>query len=114
MAHKETFFKEGCYIQEWYNSPADEDCSVARVRVEPHTQTRLHALTGITERYVILQGSGLAHVSGVEHRLDQGDVLTIAADEPQQIHNDGDDQLIFLAICTPRFQESLYTDLEDE
>jgi len=36
--------------------------SIARVRVEAKTETRLHVLDETTERYVILTGQGLVTV----------------------------------------------------
>ena len=32
----------------------------------------------------------------------------------QRIANTGDEDLIFLALCTPRFRENAYEDIEDD
>ena len=49
---------EGCFITELSNIPEDADASIARARVTPGVTTRWHRLSGTTERYVILSGSG--------------------------------------------------------
>ena len=41
-----------------------------------------------------------------------GDVVIIPAGVRQRIANNGNEDLVFLAICTPRFQAENYTDLE--
>ena len=61
----EYWFEERCHITEWWNTPTDAAVSVARARVEPGVTTRLHRLKGVTERYVILEGTGCAEVAGV-------------------------------------------------
>ena len=109
---KEYFFKEGCFIQEWHNSSDDEAFSVARVRVEALAQTRLHALTDTSERYIILSGQGEVSVDGVLRVVSEGDVVVILAGQSQKIRNLSTQDLIFLAVCSPRFQEHNYQDLE--
>jgi mannose-6-phosphate isomerase-like protein (cupin superfamily) len=110
---REYFFREGCHITEWLNTADDEDLSIARARVEPGVTTRLHSLAGITERYLILEGRGQVRVGQLpEAEVEPGDVVIIPPDQPQQITNTGSDDLIFLAICTPRFKPELYDDLE--
>lgn len=112
---REYFFREGCHITEWLNTADDEDLSIARARVEPGVTTRLHSLSGITERYLILEGRGQVRVGQLpEAEVEPGDVVIIPPDQPQQITNTGSDDLIFLAICTPRFQPEAYVDLEPE
>lgn len=105
---KEYYFKEGCYIEEWLNSDNDETISIARVRVLAQQTTKLHALKNTTERYVILSGQALVTVGDTESKVASKDVVHIAADQPQKIVNTGDQDLIFLAICTPRFVEDNY------
>lgn len=112
-AEDEYFFVEGCHILEYLNDPADSECSIARARVEPGVQTRLHSLIDTTERYLVQSGSGIATIAGETKRLAAGDVVVVPADCPQQIRNDGEDDLVFLAICTPRFVPECYRDLEE-
>ncbi len=111
--NKEFFFKEGCFITELLNSSADHEVSVARARVCPGKTTRWHRLAGITERYIILQGQGLIEI-GSDHpqRVASGDTVYISPAIRQRITNIGKEDLIFLAVCTPRFVEDAYEDLE--
>ena len=109
----EYFFKEGCYITEWWNDGADPSLSVARARVDPGVTTRVHRLHGITERYVILEGKGEASIEGLGKRtVLPGDVLIIPPSARQSIHNPGPEPLVFLALCTPRFTVEAYEDVE--
>ncbi len=109
---QEYFFREGCHITEWLNSELDPELSVARARVEPGVTTRLHSLAGITERYVILEGRGRVRVGDLpETELEAGDVVVIPPYQLQQITNIGSGDLIFLAVCTPRFRIEAYRDL---
>lgn len=109
----EYFFKEGCFIQELHNSSIDESMSIARVRVEPNQITKLHSLNGTTERYAILSGKGEVTVGDEWWLVGKGDVTVIEPGIAQKIRNTGDQDLVFLAICTPRFVPENYIQLED-
>jgi mannose-6-phosphate isomerase-like protein (cupin superfamily) len=112
-ATPEYFFREGCHITEWLNDGASEALSIARARVEPGVTTRLHRLDGITERYVILAGRGRVRAGSLPTRdIEPGDVVIIAPGQLQQITNHGTEDLVFLAVCTPRFVTAAYRDLE--
>jgi len=109
----EYYFEEGCYILELSNTHDDPACSVARARVGPGQTTRWHRLHGITERYVILEGEGLAELERVESRkLEPGDVIVIQPGQEQRITNLAAVDLVFLAVCTPRFVPEAYEDTE--
>lgn len=111
----EYFFIEGCHILELFNTEEDESVSIARARVETGVETRLHRLEGIAERYVIQSGTGLVTIGKqAPFEVTKNDVVTIAADTPQKIMNTGADDLIFLAICTPRFVPEAYFDCEPD
>jgi len=114
----EYWFPEGCFISEWANTPDDPACSLARARVLPGHTTRWHWLTGTTERYAILSGQGrmeLGHpgttppiATATAREIMAGDVVLIPAGTPQRITNTGTDDLVFLAVCTPRFTPACY------
>lgn len=111
----EFFTPERCYIIELSNAPDDPAASIARARVRPGVATRRHRLNGITERYVILEGVGLVDVEGVApQRVGPGDVVLIPASCPQRITNLGAEDLIFLAVCTPRFRPECYEDIDTD
>ncbi len=106
---REYFFEEGCHILELSNDPDDPAVSIARARVEPGDTTQWHYLENTAERYVILQGQGVVEVGALEPTLvGQGDVVRIPAGCPQRIYNTGKGDLVFLAICSPRFRAENY------
>jgi mannose-6-phosphate isomerase-like protein (cupin superfamily) len=108
----EYYFEERCFITEWLNSPSDEEVSVAKARVEPGVTTRLHRLKDVTERYIILKGKGLVEVGELPPtKVGSGDVVLIPPGIPQRITNIADSDLIFLAVCTPRFTKDAYEDI---
>jgi mannose-6-phosphate isomerase-like protein (cupin superfamily) len=108
----EYYFKEGCYILELLNHESDPESSIARARVTAGEKTRWHHLIDTTERYVILEGKGQVEVGAIKESVGQGDIVVIPAETRQRIVNTGTTDLIFLAICSPRFNVNNYTDLE--
>lgn len=115
MAGGEYFFEEGCFIRELLNSEGDPDVSVARARVRSGETTRWHRLEGLRERYIILDGNGRVEVgTRPAHDVGTGDVVQIAPGERQRITNSGDRDLVFLAVCTPRFSVDAYEDIEED
>jgi mannose-6-phosphate isomerase-like protein (cupin superfamily) len=110
----EYYFDEGCFILELSNSAADPDISIARARVKPGVTTKLHRLTGVTERYVILAGNATVEINGLPSQpVSVGDVVIIPPLNSQRITNTGIDDLVFLAICSPRFTGSVYEEIDD-
>ena len=113
MTPGEYHYKENCYINELLNTTADPDVSVARVRVLPGEITEWHILDGITERYLILEGSGFAEVgNNPPEEVSEGAIVHIPPGIRQRINNSGESDLIFLAVCTPRFDHEKYLALE--
>ena len=109
----EYFFDEGCYINELSNDADDSEASIARARVRPGDVTRWHRLIGITERYVILKGSGCVEIGNLApENVGPGDVVIIPPECRQRISNTGKDDLVFIAVCTPRFRQDAYEDIE--
>lgn len=111
----EYFFAEGCHIMEIHNRPDDEQCSIVRARVSPGKTTKWHDVKNTIERYVILEGTGVVGIGqdppATVHPLD---VVMIPPGVRQHITNTGQTDLIFLAICTPRFKHAAYVDLSHE
>jgi mannose-6-phosphate isomerase-like protein (cupin superfamily) len=112
-ATREYFFSEGCHILELSNSAADPSVSIARARVEPGVTTRLHCLSQTIERYVLLSGTGSVSIGdNLVAEVGPGDVVLIPPGCPQKISNTGLNDLVFLAICSPRFTLDIYQELE--
>jgi mannose-6-phosphate isomerase-like protein (cupin superfamily) len=104
---------EGCHILETWNRLDDNAVSIARARVEPGIATGLHRLQGIAERYVIIEGRGRVEVDTLPPSLvAPGDMVYIPPGCSQRIVNLGDTDLVFLAVCTPRFIPDAYEDVE--
>ena len=107
--------REGCAIAELSNFPGDPEVSIARARarVRAGATTRWHALVGIRERYVILEGRGRVEIGELPPReVVAGDVVLIPDGCRQRIAALGDADLVFLAICSPRFEWSAYLELD--
>jgi mannose-6-phosphate isomerase-like protein (cupin superfamily) len=113
-ADAEFYTAEHCHINELHNRASDTDCSIARARVAPGETTRLHCVRDTVERYVTLAGEGEVRIAQqAPVRVNPLDVITIPAGAPQRIANTGAGELVFLCVCTPRFREENYLDLEE-
>lgn len=111
--NSEYYFEEGCYIIELSNSDADPMLSIAQARVSRGQRTRWHQLTNTVERYQVLSGVGIVEIGDLPPtHVNPGDTVIIPAGVRQRIHNSGESDLVFLALCTPRFQHCNYQDLE--
>lgn len=111
----EFYTPEQCYITELSNTPDDPDASIARARVAPGVTTRWHRLRGTAERYYIVDGRGRVEVGNLPaQEVNAGDVVLIPPMCRQRITNIDSEDLIFLAICTPRFSNDVYEDIEDK
>ena len=106
---KEFYTPERCYILEMSNTADDEALSIARARIEPGVTTAFHHVRSTAERYVILSGTGRVEIGELDPQdVAVGDVVLIPPDVTQRITNTGDEDLVFLALCTPRFRQENY------
>jgi mannose-6-phosphate isomerase-like protein (cupin superfamily) len=113
--HAEFYSPERCFINELSNIDADPDVSIARARVRPGVTTRWHRIKGTTERYVLISGRGRIELGNLPAQdVSAGDVVLIPAGCRQRITNLGDEDLVFLAVCTPRFRCDNYEDIDPE
>ena len=112
---KEEFYTpEKCYVTELSNTPEDPDVSIARARVEPGVTTRWHRLKETFERYVIISGRGIVEIGKLPpQEVIAGDFVLIPPMCRQRITNTGTEDLVFLAICSPRFSQDVYEDVDD-
>lgn len=109
----EFYTAEKCFITELSNSANDPEVSIARAVVKPGVTTAWHRLKGTTERYHIISGSGMVEIGDFPaEAVSPGDTVLIPALCRQRISNTGQDDLVFLAICSPRFTPDCYEDLE--
>ena len=113
IASQEYFFEEGCHILELWNSLHSPELSIARARVEPGQETKWHKLTDLVERYFILEGEGRVEIGNLSPEdVTRGHLVIIPPGCPQRIQNIGKTDLVFLAICTPRFSLEKYAEIE--
>jgi mannose-6-phosphate isomerase-like protein (cupin superfamily) len=105
--------EERCFILETWNHPSDPGVSLARARVPPGVTTAKHRLA-VDERYLVEKGRGRVEVDGIETEVRPGDVVLVPRDTTQRIRNSGDEDLVFLCLCTPRFEPRHYEDREGE
>lgn len=106
----EYFFHEGCHILEILNDLDHPELSIARARVAPGVRTRPHQLKGTFERYLIQSGQGRVFLGGNHAGIEvqPGSLVVIPPGTTQSIQNEGTEDLIFLALCCPRFEETNY------
>jgi len=101
---------ERCYIAENHSDPA---VSIAHATVKPGVTTKTHHLIGTQEIYIITSGEGIISVGNLKPtEVSIGDVVVIPPLTSQKISNTGNTDLIFYCICTPRFTEECYVNLE--
>ena len=114
QADDEFYTSEGCFITEVSNSADDPEVSIARARVEPGITTHWHRLHNIVERYVIVHGCGRVEIGDLPPTdVKAGDVVLIPPMCRQRITNSGPEDLVFLAICTPRYRDQAYEEIND-
>lgn len=113
-ANAEFYTDERCFITELSNFDGDPAVSIARARVEPGQTTRWHRLRDTVERYVVLSGQGRAEIGHLDPQdVGPGDVVLIPPGCRQRITCVSTETLVFLAICSPRFRDEAYEDIED-
>ena len=109
----EFYTEERYYIAELLNCADDQRLSIAQARVEAGVTTAWHRLNGVRERYVITRGQGLVEVGDLPAAVvGPGDVVSIPPAVRQRITCLGDEDLVFLCVCTPRYAPGSYEDLE--
>ena len=106
---KEFYIEENCFITELINASDTPKCSVSKARVEVGAATQPHALRDTDELYYILAGRGEMEIDGfITGTAEQGDLVFIPQNARQCIRNTGNEDLVFLCICTPRFEMGNY------
>ncbi len=111
----EFYTEERCYITELLNCADDQRLSIAQARVEAGVTTAWHRLNGVHERYVVTRGQGLVEVGDMPPSVvGPGDVVSIPPAVRQRITCLGDQDLVFLCVCTPRYAPGCYEDLDGQ
>lgn len=106
---EEFYTAEKCYITEILNSEDFESFSIAQSRVEPGITTEVHKLIDTDEVYYILSGKGEMEVDGkLMGVVEANDLVFIPKNSKQRIKNMAYSDLLFLCICSPRFEARNY------
>ena len=83
---------ERCSVLEVWNDPSDSSASMALARVEPKITTQLHRLNGVSERYLIVQDTGMVRVGqNLFEGVSQGDAVLIPAESAERCEFPGPD-----------------------
>ena len=109
---EEFWTDERCFITELCNSGRSPNSSLAVARVEPGITTQLHALAGVTETYIVIDGEGDMEVAGEKFPITSGDQVVIPPGVSQRVTSTGNADLRFYCLCTPRFSTDSYKNLE--
>ncbi len=82
-------------------STPDANHSLARIVIPKGKSSEAHYHKVSQETYFILEGEGQMSVDGEDIRLRSGQACHIEPEEIHQIKNQGESDLIFLAVCVP-------------
>jgi len=109
----EYYTDERCHILELLNTSIISDQSIARARVKPGVTTAWHSLNHTSEIYYILEGLRKVEVGDKPARvIKKNELIYIPKNVNQRIKNIGTQDLIFLCICVPRFQQKNYQSIQ--
>jgi mannose-6-phosphate isomerase-like protein (cupin superfamily) len=110
---QEQLIEENCFITEMINQADMPAFSLSKARVLPGVTTENHLVRETDEVYYLLSGEGEMEIDGVMvGDVSAGDVVFIPANSSQRIRNAGKGDLVFLCICTPRFEFGNYASLK--
>jgi mannose-6-phosphate isomerase-like protein (cupin superfamily) len=97
--------ESGEVIYEFFGTGRGEELTVnhslARIVIPPGRSSSLHYHQQTHESYFILQGQGSMRVNQDKFTLLPGDAIYLEPGETHQIHNHGEMDLVFLAVCAP-------------
>ncbi len=107
----EEFTSERLHVVEYFNHEDNPAFSLARCRVPAGVTTEKHSLT-VAEWYVVESGQGMMFLGDKAIQVKAGDTVQIPVGTPQNITNNGADDLVFFSVCMPRFEWETYQSLE--
>ena len=79
--------------------------SIAHAVLKAGESSLVHKLKTSIEIYYILEGKGIMYIDDESEEVQPGQVVYIPANSRQYIENTGDEELKFLAIVYPMWQE---------
>jgi mannose-6-phosphate isomerase-like protein (cupin superfamily) len=81
------------------------DYSIAHAILKAGESSLVHKLKTSIEIYYILEGKGIMHIDDESEEVQPGQVIYIPANSKQYIQNTCDNELKFLALVYPMWQE---------
>lgn len=87
------------------NGDLKMDYSIAHAILKGGESSLAHRLKTSIEIYYILEGRGIMHIDDESEKVESGQVIYIPTNSKQCIENTGDEELKFLAIVYPMWQE---------
>ncbi|MDO8873069.1 MAG: cupin domain-containing protein [Methanoregula sp.] len=81
------------------------ECSIAHAIILPGESALPHLLKKSTELYYILEGLGEMHIDNESAPVSPGQCILIPPQARQWIRNTGKENLVFLCIVVPKWQE---------
>lgn len=94
-----------CELLHPANEEVDLGCSIAHAILEPGESSLPHKLSKSVEIYYILEGKGVMHINEEEENVQSGQAIYVPPNAPQWIENVGNNELKFLCIVTPPWNE---------
>lgn len=93
----------GEIIAEIIGKAVGDECnhSLARIIIPPGKSSTLHYHKITQETYFVLKGEGKMEVNQNSFSLLPGQACWLEAGDIHKIRNDGETELVFLAICAP-------------
>ena len=82
-----------------------DSLSLAHAEIAPHGKTTPHKLTGSSEIYYIISGTGSLFIQGTKIQLTPGTAAAVPPACDQYVINEGAEPLEFLCIVTPQWKK---------
>ena len=75
--------------------------SVAHITLPPGKSAHRHYHPSVEESYILLAGKAQVEIGGEIHEARVGELIAIPPPQTHTIINKGDEDVVFLAICSP-------------
>jgi len=98
---------DNCRLREYFNPLKEKmelNYSLAHAIVKPGETTFKHKLKS-SEVYFILKGKGIMRIDEKQKEVKENDVIYIPPNSVQSIKNNGEEDLVFLAIVEPAWKK---------
>lgn len=87
--------------------------SLAEVHIQPGNKSSKHFHKHSEESYFILSGVASVEINNTHHQLMPGEAVLLEPLDVHQISNQGDQELVFVAVCVPAWSPDDSFDIEE-